>query len=825
MKLKTRKNLLFEILYLTINIVILLLVVLYDVGVININIPSILIIKIEKESMYQTLFSVQASMATLSIAIVSLITGFVNDTVYGISVSGFITNIRPVVLKHKTLIIINLILSLLNYMVTALCLFNVSVVLFVMSLLLTIRLVRESYFVFLGKKHVKSVIYKYVIDCYDSGTIESINEETIRALEINNSLTISDNLHIIKTIFKKEMNKQNVDEIIIENVVDTVKVIFAKMLKCDYKPKLLECITIIYELYDIVNESAHKEYSIKLWEDINYDYFESLQYLSYEQFDRSYICSKLYESLLKYKYTSKNCIKIDTYYTNVYYSICGNKYLTKEEKTKLKLSVYRYAYFLTGQSQYIDYQYDMYEGVIALCKLNKCCIDEGECDILRENFFDNIETDIGQYEYQLVLVTTLLYLYYISFREPLLEHHMYQDNARGILDTNSDSIKYFYHSIDLHKLLESHYLFLYNLVFYWEYSDNMKVKTVIIDKVIIDFFVFTILAKYWDNNVIENEICLIKQFPCNSIYTRYFSDKNFDNFKNDAEIFNSAFADKNHPNDFIEKLEILKEVLNIICKKNTIEEGRAHSISTEQISNLTVRFTELIQKHISDEFNVFKIKDTRYDSLHTMNDKIIFNDVLSYHYFEDEKNCKILDEHIKGAFVTKFLKSILSHINYTKISYKDRDKQEKLINSIISNKIEGSVVIGNRTQFFTEDDELLLYKFTQSMKRIRYPHGNNYYFVLNGNSIVFEFSNIKVIFEDISWDEIMKNTKHTDDGKFEYEIDTNRYIAFTEDEIVEYVTNTQKRLIISADIHMLLLDKLVGCGMNIVFDDKNSNID
>ncbi|MBR2984234.1 MAG: hypothetical protein IKC60_01860, partial [Clostridia bacterium] len=45
----------------------------------------------DKENLFLTLFTVQASVATVSIAIVSIITGLINEYVLGVSVSGFIT--------------------------------------------------------------------------------------------------------------------------------------------------------------------------------------------------------------------------------------------------------------------------------------------------------------------------------------------------------------------------------------------------------------------------------------------------------------------------------------------------------------------------------------------------------------------------------------------------------------------------------------------------------------------------------------------------------------------------------------------------------------
>ena len=77
--------------------------ILADLGIIFI--PDIFTLNIkDTESLFFTLFTVQASVSTVSIAIVSIITGLINEYVLGISVSGFITHLKPKLFKHNRLI-------------------------------------------------------------------------------------------------------------------------------------------------------------------------------------------------------------------------------------------------------------------------------------------------------------------------------------------------------------------------------------------------------------------------------------------------------------------------------------------------------------------------------------------------------------------------------------------------------------------------------------------------------------------------------------------------------------------------------------------------
>ena len=68
-----------------------------------------------KEELLLTLFGVQASVSTISIAIIALISGVISDSAYGISFTKFISNLKPYYLKHNRLIICSISIIAINY--------------------------------------------------------------------------------------------------------------------------------------------------------------------------------------------------------------------------------------------------------------------------------------------------------------------------------------------------------------------------------------------------------------------------------------------------------------------------------------------------------------------------------------------------------------------------------------------------------------------------------------------------------------------------------------------------------------------------------------
>ena len=111
MKLKT-KSLLFEIVVISGIIGMITCSILADCSIVKI--PQFFIMNVHnQEELMFNLFATQATVATISIAIVSLVSGVVSDSIYGISVTRYISQLMPRLFKHKRLIIFSLIITLL----------------------------------------------------------------------------------------------------------------------------------------------------------------------------------------------------------------------------------------------------------------------------------------------------------------------------------------------------------------------------------------------------------------------------------------------------------------------------------------------------------------------------------------------------------------------------------------------------------------------------------------------------------------------------------------------------------------------------------------
>lgn len=176
--------------------------------------PRFMVVKIStSENLFNTLFSVQASVATMSIAIIALIGGYVNKNIFGVSATNYIMQIKPVVLKHKAIIVVNLILLIFDYFAISMALNNLSIAIFVTNITLSIKMVIDIFTVFSGSEQVRSDIKEYVVNNYSLEYLSELNNEINDSIEINNSLIAFEDINLLSEIFEKEIIRSTQDQI------------------------------------------------------------------------------------------------------------------------------------------------------------------------------------------------------------------------------------------------------------------------------------------------------------------------------------------------------------------------------------------------------------------------------------------------------------------------------------------------------------------------------------------------------------------------------------------------------------------------------------
>ena len=101
------------------------------------------------------------------------------------------------------------------------------------------------------------------------------------------------------------------------------------------------------------------------------------------------------------------------------------------------------------------------------------------------------------------------------------------------------------------------------------------------------------------------------------------------------------------------------------------------------------------------------------------------------------------------------------------------------------------------------------------MIRIKFPEGYNYYFLLDNSLIEFSIEDIKVKYDNPTWDNYKHKCKEIDSLNVLYNVTNDIYIPFSKNELEEYINNTEQVVTVHANIKYRLKGEKVGVGIGI----------
>lgn len=817
------KGIIRELIIIIVLLIMVAISLLADYSILHI--PNFFVLSIkDAENLFFTLFTVQASVSTVSIAIVSIINGLVNEYVLGISISRFIMNLKPSLLKHNRLIVANLVICILNYFCLSYCLFNACIALFVASIIITIIMVKEIYIIFMGKNFVRKEICEYVYEYYDLEILEDLNTELTAAIETGNSLVIQADFNAIKTIFEREAKKSNYQKTeIIEQLSTIICDAFEKTTHKHNGNRNNQFLLLICDIYKIANTIEEAPLHLSIWDRISDDFFRALKDINYEQLREDFAYYILHHELYKnlkgraFKEIQNNSLK---YYSCWIYSIFSdeNSRLNKNELIRETKSVYDMSSVLLFYGSNFNDEIEIKKLLtIELCNLHKVMIDNGDVEGLKKHFFHFIRYESNKAERSLVYIVTLIYLYYLTAREPLAEGKPIQEYAKKIIELNHANIEYFYYHLDLINIAKAQLPFIKKLLQNWECMNELEAKMVIMDYVIDDFFIFSTLDKFWQNNIISDMISILVPESMFPIYERYFSKDNGEALRNLYSKFEIIFNKEKDISLISDKVSLLNDIFNERYKAEIIKEGQLERISEEQKLAFEVAVINKIKEVVDTELAPFAFKNIEsHKNVINKNNTIVYFSILSNFFFQHNGLEKYVEDNLFTQIITSFIMSILQNIDYKEISYDNKHKQRMLIDAIKKLSLKPSVAIGNRDDFWGDEEERdILKKYTEAMTKITYPGGYNYFFILDESLIEFSLENIRVEFTDLSWENIKHKCKESEGESIKFNVTNDIYLPFTKSEIEEYITNTEKKVLVYADIKIRLGNKKVGAGIKI----------
>ena len=231
-------------------ILIIIVVGILDESIAHLFHPLLYVLNFDAVSL--TILSIQATVATLVLTILSLMANKMDASYMGMSINDFLLNIKPWLFKQKRIIIAEIALIVGNVFVHMISWYNIVVAVFIVSMLLVIISVSEIYEAFLGSEKVNEEIEAHL---KDNGFAPNGHNkgETSREKTQDNSVQLQ-RLNSLTYQWKNEISSQ--PEALYEEYLDVFNILFPCTFAESRRDLLNQCVELSSVLFTAHNEEA-----------------------------------------------------------------------------------------------------------------------------------------------------------------------------------------------------------------------------------------------------------------------------------------------------------------------------------------------------------------------------------------------------------------------------------------------------------------------------------------------------------------------------------------------------------------------------------------
>ncbi|CEO06889.1 Uncharacterised protein [[Clostridium] sordellii] len=612
-----------DIILICIIIVMLVIGLILDLGfLIGFNLTDYLpkVIIVDNKSISDILsgvFSAQVSVSTLGIALISILGGVLKETVFGVSISQYLMNDKPIIFKHKINITIELILIACSYITFSLELYNLSVSIFFTSIIIILIMVWDIFPVFYGVEYMRADVKEYYISVFSNRKLQKRNKretlinnlkgETQLAIDNGNLVEYENNLNLMIEIIEKifiysdENDREKILKLYEKNISD----IFNKMFKSKDNDKTiiaLESMDRIYRKCNELNENSDKKIYLNIFDKVSRQISKPIANLvkyNYDEFDKVLQLEySLYKNLNIKKENGKsyliNHIHLIGFSRNIYYAILENGFESYNEKIlfEVKLDMYKALEDLINSS----YSNCANNEEIILQLYNqmyiytKTLIDNNENMILEKTFLKKIKfyyynkNDLDKR----YIITMIIYMYYLIEFEELASDEF----KAKIKHLTKQKIKYISEFLEFSRdivweteLIET----IRNNIFIWELMEKYEVKNSKTDIAVDRFIIFYCIRRSWNISQVDKDIqellkekhILRKNYMLNiKSLEKHINVNKYIEFN--KLIFNQEIGKK----EAQDKIDILKDTINKLYKQAVLDNSRKNKKTVEEYANI-----------------------------------------------------------------------------------------------------------------------------------------------------------------------------------------------------------------------------------------------
>lgn len=804
-----------EILLITLSVLLIVGSAIYTFTPLNLDIINTIFKSYEKNNLFLSLFSVQATISVLSVSIIAIITGFQSDNVYGISIVRYITTLKPAIFKHKYLMITDLLITVANYFLVAFGLYDISISVFIISVIISCVLIVDTSFIFKSREMIYSEIGQFILSNDSLDCVDNLELYIHDNLSCENVSEVEKQLSLINEVFKNEVAKDNRSEKLLKRIEKILENSFLYSYLSTNKEMVLSILKEINNTYSISNKST---YPVDIWSSIYREYFifigsvspaqlknrQKFDYLDFKfELDKNQVFDEKNGELIP-----KNNIFLEYYYSLAYSYIVFNNKSKNDDYESEMYSIIRDAYSDAFYRK-LDINKSV-NSVKGMSYLIKELIESGENELLRKEYLRHERYLLSKKDHAFVFLVSVIYSYYLFYREPIVRGKETQKFAKLFLENLKDNqLKHWINNIDLIDVLDNYSLDIYVFMSNWEKYENMIMKRPQLEKTIQDFLLYCSIKRY-----LFDEECLAKCFRL--ISKDNVSDLSSYYFDSDNEIFDSKYRELEQnlvgrTIDDIKFSRIKNKVKNALAreyKNELITKSEEYSIDSKKISEFKSRlhscFERCFEKYrIFSEYKSDSIQSTSYSA---------FLDSVDEYDFQNENVSDYINENILYYVNKSLLKVISSNIRKRNVTWESNNKQDTLIG--LADGLDVNTYIGNQETFWDEKDQNKLRNYCEGFHKIKTPMDISDLYLLNSEEIYFGITDVSFEFQDFTIDDMKMLHIDVEDSVFYYSCFSNIPKApFSKTELFDYLSKTRKKIIMSFTINYSVKTKIIGCGI------------
>lgn len=762
---------------------------------------------------------IQATVTTLIITIIALLSGSISDSYMGIPVSNFYLEIRPVFLKQKRIILIEFVSLAISSCAHLLGMYNFVIVNFLTSLVLILVSALEIYAVFNGKRTTLEEIEYYVQFLIDGG--ENLSKHGRAFIydwkNIIQGQSESD-FDKYSKVFFKIIDCMLSGEGMINEINSLAEDWSLFLLMNEYKNCRVKGIRFIADFYDrvwlwIVNNKDKANTirePISLISRVDREWYHALESIEAETIEQADIRFDSFSEIIirvsSWIGHSEDYKSVEVESVNILGRDIG-KYVSKQKKRGNIVDNAYWQRIITDKygryaSNIPEKAKQFYRESLALRDFNVCYgfILSGQLEYIKEGvFLDGINNTFKVDNQQFVLKVMLIhcYMYYIAFREKeeCIDKKI-QERLKEILLSNdvANAVLNFYFRVSRNSDLVNEQIerkMEETLQHYELLPVHSNAKAIIIDGVVRDYFLYVAL-------IIER-YSLRRDFLEKALYTQiyyiYLMDSSYGSLRKRISEMHSLFGCiKGNQEVTMRKTdEFLFPFVKVMKQKYKMYSMKEASIAQEEYDSAGVQakttsyLQNLIEKKINDTVSDF---DKYIDNSKTYKNVCIYTLQDYTKGIGDDYNGGY-SENAVAIFINWLIKKLSEEFGLKKINRNECfETDNDLRNYLTNHKFE--ILLGSQ-HAFGATDYMAFTKHNDFLNSIRciFVQDANEGVALKNNALYVKLNNVAVnIYSPVLED--MGLQKNNETGLYKYSSIHGIELDFEENELQGFLHDERK---------------------------------